>query len=189
MRIGLCGSHRTGKTTLATAVSEHLHAPFLKTETSEVFKQAGLDPARPMPFEKRMWIQDKVLDAAVALWRGAGSRFVTDRTPVDMMAYTLADVRGETEADFSRLSAYLERCFSSVNSFFDVLVVVRPGITLVYEEGKAALNRAYMEHLDYLILGLAGDERLKARVVRLGRGVASVPERVRAVFEGIGAGS
>ena len=189
MRIGLCGSHRTGKTTLAMALSGRLRVPFLKTGTSEVFRQSGLDPAMPMTFEKRMWIQDRVLDAAEAVWRGAEGGFVTDRTPVDMMAYALADVRGDTPADFSRMAGYLGRCFESANSFFDVLVVVQPGIELVYEEGKAALNLAYMEHLNYLMLGLAGDERLTARVVRLGRGAASVEERVKEVLEGLEGGA
>ncbi len=188
MRIGLCGSHRTGKTTLAMAISRRLATPFVKTGTSEVFRRFGLDPAAPISFEKRMWIQHRVLDAAEAVWREAGpGGFVTDRTPVDMMAYTLADAHGDTVADFSQLKAYLDRCFESANSFFDVLVVVQPGIALVYEEGKAALNRAYMEHLNYLVLGLASDERLKARVIRLGPGATGIEERVKKVLEGFGA--
>ncbi|MDA8171584.1 MAG: AAA family ATPase [Nitrospiraceae bacterium] len=186
MRIGLCGSHRTGKTTLAAAISRRAGMPFVQTVTSDVFRQFGLDPAKPLPFEKRLWIQDKVLEAAEAIWRQTSGGFVTDRTPVDMMAYTLADIQGATEADFGRLEAYLDRCFESANRFFDALVVVQPGIKLVHEEGKAALNRAYMEHLNYLVLGLASDRRLKARTICLGHGATGIEERVRTVLEALG---
>ncbi|MDA8088045.1 MAG: hypothetical protein M0Z75_15265, partial [Nitrospiraceae bacterium] len=104
----------------------------------------------------------------------------------DMMAYTLADIQGATGADFSRLEAYLDRCYESANRFFEALVVVQPGIRLVHEEGKAALNRAYMEHLNYLIIGLASDRRLKARMICLEHGPAAVEERVRTVLERLG---
>ncbi len=186
MRIGFCGSHRTGKTTLAEEVSRKAGMPFIRTCTSEVFRRAGLNPAAAMDFKKRLWIQTETLEAAKGIWEAAGKSFITDRTPLDMMAYTLADIQGATGADFNEVEGYLERCFSITNSFFDALVVVQPGIPLVHEQGKAALNRAYMEHLNYLILGLAADPRLTAAVIRLARGTVEMNERVRAVVEGLG---
>ena len=186
MRIGLCGSHRTGKTTLAKEVSRRTGTPFIRTCTSEVFRRAGLDPAATMDFKKRLWIQEETLEAARGIWEAAGKSFITDRTPVDMMAYMLGDIQGGTDADFNEVEKYLERCFSAVNSFFDALVVVQPGIPLVHEEGKAALNPAYMEHLNYLILGLTADPRLGAVVVRLERGTIAMDERARAVARGLG---
>ncbi len=186
MRIGLCGSHRTGKTTLAEAISREAGIPFVKTCTSEVFRRAGLDPASAMEFKKRLWIQDQTLEAAKKIWDAAGESFITDRTPVDMMAYTLGDIQGGTDADFNEVEDYLERCFSFTNGFFEALVVIQPGIPLVHEEGKAALNRSYMEHLNYLILGLADDPRLTARVIRLGRGTMGIRERAKTVIGGLG---
>ena len=110
--IGLCGSHRTGKTTLAKEVSCKTGLKFIQTSTSEVFAQNGLDPSEPMDFSTRIWIQNKVVSAAEEVWKGAGERFITDRTPIDMMAYTLADIDGASSVDFAVLSPNSSSPFS-----------------------------------------------------------------------------
>ncbi len=171
---------------MAEAISRRAGTPFIRTCTSEVFKRAGLDPAAAMEFEKRLWIQKETLEAAKGIWEAAGENFITDRTPLDMMAYLLGDIQGGTGADFNEVEGYLERCFTATNGFFDALVIVQPGIPLVHEQGKAALNHAYIEHLNYLVMGLAGDPRLGAKVIRLGRDTVEINERVRAVIEGLG---
>jgi hypothetical protein len=162
--LGLCGAHRTGKTTLAIALASHLNLPFVRTTTSQVFAELGLDPAEPMDFKTRLFVQNHVLDAAEQVWQNSVSPFVSDRTPIDMIAYTLGDIQGRTEVDFDLLSQYIHRCFVSTNKFFQNLAIVQPGITLVYEEGKAALNAAYIEHINILVIGLCNDSRLKAQV-------------------------
>jgi AAA+ superfamily predicted ATPase len=68
MNFGLCGGHRTGKTTLAQAIANQKNIPFIKTDTSAVFRKFGLDPALPMDFSTRLHIQHKVLEAAIAIW-------------------------------------------------------------------------------------------------------------------------
>ncbi|MFN6383158.1 MAG: AAA family ATPase, partial [Pseudanabaena sp.] len=86
--LGLCGAHRTGKTTLAIAISSDLNLPFVRTTTSQVFAQLGLDPAEPMDFQTRLFVQNHVLDAAEQVWQESASPFISDRTPIDMIAYT-----------------------------------------------------------------------------------------------------
>ncbi|HDN25598.1 MAG TPA: AAA family ATPase, partial [Thioploca sp.] len=152
-KIGLCGSHRTGKTTLAEALSKKMGIPFLKTSTSMVFKQHGLHPAQVLDFKTRLWIQHRVIEAAVAVWQTEKDSFVTDRTPIDFMAYTLADIQGATVVDFAELEAYLALCFEVANQCFTKLAVLQPAIPLVFEPGKASLNRAYMEHLNTIVQG------------------------------------
>jgi AAA domain len=182
MNIGLCGSHRTGKTTLAEAISQKTRMPFLRTVTSEVFQQCGLDPSSPMDFKKRLWIQHKILDAAEKIWQAEETQFITDRTPVDMMAYTLADIQGTTEVNFDELEGYLARCIDVTNAFFALLVLVQPGIPLMHEEGKAALNEGYLEHLNYMILGLCNDDRVRGTFVYLHRAMTSLDDRVNTVL-------
>jgi SpoVK/Ycf46/Vps4 family AAA+-type ATPase len=182
MNIGLCGSHRTGKTTLAEAISQKSGMPFVKTSTSEVFKEHGLDPSKSMDFQKRLWIQHKILDAAEKLWYAEKRQFITDRTPLDMAAYTLADIQGATEVDFFELEKYLERCFKTTNELFKILVLIQPGIPLMHEEGKAALNEGYLEHLNYLILGLCNDNRVKSRFVFLNRNVTTMEDRINLIL-------
>ena len=119
--IGLCGSHRTGKTTLAREIAEQTGREFIQTTTSEVFAENGINPSDPMDFSTRIWIQDKVVDAAVVIWSRASGPFVTDRTPLDMIAYTMADIQGKTEVDFDAFERYLDHCFSVTDRFFSEL--------------------------------------------------------------------
>lgn len=181
--IGLCGSHRTGKTTLAACVSKEAKIPFLQTTTSEVFAAHGLDPAAPMDFITRLRIQHEVVAAAEEIWGAARGPFVSDRTPIDMMAYTLADIQGATHVDFAQLAGYLDHCYQVTNSLFSHLVVVQPAIALVHEEGKAALNRAYMEHLNTLIIGLCRDERLRSRARLMPRTLIALEARLADLLE------
>ena len=185
MTIGLCGSHRTGKTTLAEEISQRTGIPFVRTSTSEVFREHGLDPSKPMEFDKRLWIQHKILDAAEKAWNSGHKQFITDRTPLDMAAYTLADIQGSTEVDFGELEGYLERCITVTNTCFQLLVLVQPGIPLVYETGKAALNEGYLEHLNFLILGLCNDDRIKSTFICLRRDVTDKEARVKKVMEAV----
>lgn len=181
--VGLCGSHRSGKTTLAREVAARTGMTFVQTATSQVFARNGLHPSAAMDFTTRLWIQHKVVEAAETVWQGAAGGFISDRTPIDMMAYTLADIQGDTAVDFAELAGYLDHCFAAANRYFSQLVVIQPSIPLVHEEGKAALNKAYMEHLNVLIKGLCCDERLACRVKFIERAVVDLDERVGQVLQ------
>jgi hypothetical protein len=180
MQIGICGSHRTGKTTLAEAISNRIGIPFLKTSTSAVFKQHGLDPAQPLDFKTRLWIQQRVIEAAVEVWKQ--EVFITDRTPLDFMAYTLAECQGDTVVDFQALEDYLNQCFEVTQQYFTNIVLVQPAIPLVYEPGKAALNRAYIEHLNIIITGLCNDERISCPFIIIKRDIISLEARIQRVL-------
>ncbi len=181
--LGLCGAHRTGKTTLAIALADRLNMPFVRTTTSQVFAQLGLDPAEPMDFQTRLFVQNHVLDAAQQVWQNSATPFISDRTPIDMIAYTLGDIQGKTEVDFDLLNQYIDRCFASTNQFFQNLVIIQPGIPLIYEEGKAALNAAYIEHINILVIGLCSDRRLVANVFCNAREAIDLEIRVLNIWE------
>jgi len=180
--LGLCGAHRTGKTTLAIAISNRLNIPFVRTTTSQVFARLGLDPAETMDFKTRLFVQNHVLDAAEQVWQNSSSPFISDRTPIDMIAYTLGDIQGKTEVDNDLLTQYIDRCFASTNKFFQNLAIIQPGIPLVYEEGKAALNAAYIEHINILVIGLCGDRRLKANVFCNSRDAIALDVRISKIL-------
>jgi predicted ATPase len=181
--LGLCGAHRTGKTTLAIALADRLNMPFVRTTTSQVFAQLGLDPAEPMDFQTRLFVQNHVLDAAQQVWQNSATPFISDRTPIDMIAYTLGDIQGKTEVDFDLLNQYIDRCFASTNQFFQNLAIIQPGIPLIYEEGKAALNAAYIEHINILVIGLCSDRRLVANVFCNAREAIDLEIRVLNIWE------
>ena len=179
--VGLCGAHRVGKTTLALAVAQVTHIPFLKTQTSHLFAERGLNPAIPMPFSTRLSIQEDILSAAQQVWNQEPGRFISDRTPLDMAAYTLADIQGTTAVHTASLIRYLDDCIAKTNRFFSTLIIVSPGIPLVAEPGKAALHEAYIEHIHTLVVGLCHDPRITASVFCIPRDVLSLEDRVKRV--------
>ncbi len=179
MNVGLCGAHRTGKTTLAMELATLHGVQFVRTRVSEIFRECGLHPAEPMDFATRLGIQFRLLEACENDWQSAGGNFITDRTPVDLMAYTLGDIQGETQVNETDFERYIERCFDAANRFFDTLIIIQPGIPLAAADGKAALNKAYIEHINSLIIGLCHDERLRCRVLSLPRAQTVLPERIK----------
>lgn len=181
--IGLCGAHRTGKTTLAMELAVLTGKQFVRTRVTEIFKQHGLHAAQDMDFQTRLDIQRHILEACEHDWLNASGDFITDRTPVDFLAYTLGDVQGKTEVNQTDFDRYIERCVDLTNQFFGTLVIVQPGIPLEAAEGKAALNKAYIEHVNSLVIGLCHDERVKSRIITLNRSVTDLSERIRIVLE------
>lgn len=182
--IGLAGSHRTGKSTLARVVAKRSGIPFIKTTTTEVFARLGLDPAAKMDFATRLDVQRRILRAYQEAWQSAHlahQPFITDRTPVDLLAYTFADIQGETQVNDAELELYVADCFEVTNRFFESLVLVQPGIPLIYAAGKAALNKAYIEHINTLIIGFCHDARLRVSVHILPREMTDMEARIEAI--------
>lgn len=181
--IGLVGAHRTGKTTLARKFSEKTGMPFVETSSSAVFKQMGYSPKVDYDFGTRLVIQNAILDDAVGKYREHTGMFVTDRTPLDMLAYTMADVQREnlTPEQTKQFVKYFHRCFEETNKRFMCLTLVQPGIEIVEEEGKAPANPSYMEHLNSLMLGFLVGEFNSTPHFYLPRTTKDLDERVSAL--------
>lgn len=187
MTIGLVGSHRVGKTTLAEAVSNDTDLPLILTSTSSVCRDMGIDPAVEMTFAKRMRLQNAILDHLELEWR-AELAFITDRTPIDCLMYTTADITSGTAVsakEYRLYKDYASRCFDLTNQLFSTLVVVQPGIPIIEDTSKAtaALNESYMEHLNIIAMGLVRDERIKAKSFYIHRQGLSMNHRVNAVMD------
>ena len=185
MIIGLSGSHRTGKTTLARTFAEKHGVQFLETSVSAIFKELGKDPALPMTFTERLDVQEVVLERLEMMYASADLKTgsITDRTPLDLIAYTMADAIGDAvpEDQQERFAAYVNRCFDVTSRYFCTVALVQPGIALVAAEGKAAMNVAYIEHLNTLFHGLMSDKRLTIQGYHLARESVSMERRMNAL--------
>jgi len=184
----LSGSHRVGKSTLAKAFSEKTGVPFVQTGASQVFQEMGLDPKVDYPLEVRLGIQKKILESFEKQCKPYSNKsFVTDRTPIDFMAYTLADCqRGNISDELSeKIGLYMEDCVNLTNWLFPVLIVVQPGIPLVEEKDKAPANIAYVEHINHLIMGLVVSEAIQSEHFYIPRHVIDLRERIDCMEYGL----
>jgi predicted ATPase len=185
MIASLIGAHRTGKTTLARHYAQKTGCLFLETSTSAVFAELGVDPAKPMDFKTRMNAQEKILETLEAQYRAVSLKHdvITDRSPLDMIAYTMGDAVGDAvpEDQQERFAKYIDKCFEVTNKYFGVVVLVQPGIAMEPTPGKAAANRAYCEHLNLLLKGVMGDDRLTIQGYHLKKTSVDLEKRFAAL--------
>lgn len=158
MIFGIAGSHRSGKTTLAKAVAEDLGIKFVSQSFGEAARRHGVDPVSPMTLLDRVRIQQTVLDEHIDLVRDTTEMIIVDRTPVDMLAYLLAEFHMQShlavpEPILDLVHQYKWLAIQSTGTYYDNLFVVQPLDTYAAEEGKPAINRAYQDHIQLLIDG------------------------------------
>lgn len=183
MTFGLVGSHRVGKTTLATRLSQDTDLPLVLTSTSAVFKAHGITLRESISTDDRLRVQDEILDAAIEAWSKEEGAFITDRTPIDMMAYTLADVSATTNHTPEQIAAmrtYMKRCFDAGNRFFRLYVLIQPGIPIIEDATNkvtGALNPIYMEHLNAVMQGLMMNPANEVNSLSLCRDVLDLDRR------------
>ncbi|CDL81035.1 AAA family ATPase [Xenorhabdus szentirmaii] len=89
-RLGLCGAQGSGKTTLAKAFSEQTDVPYFDSGVRHILKCNGFDCRAEMTLPEYFRMQKTVCKELIASY--PTESFVTDRTPIDVMAYTLAYV-------------------------------------------------------------------------------------------------
>ena len=181
--IGLLGPQRCGKSTLAKTYAEAHGIPFVETSASTVFKDMGLNPAKTYDFGTRMAVQEAILGRFNEQYFHAPSQAITDRTPLDLMAYTLSECLNETVPPNleDQLDRYIHRCFESLNNYFSIVMLIQPGIALVAQEGKAGISRGHIEHMNALMFGLMVDPRNRVPSYFMRRQYVSMTERMQAL--------
>lgn len=155
--LGLAGAHRTGKTTLAKAISESIGIPFVNLSFStEILKDMGLSSLDQInSIEQRLYYQLARMELTEKALTGWKEAFVTDRTPLDVAAYTMADF-GQMMSDKQIETAHtiMADAHRITNQRFRGLVYVYPGIPYEAAPNKPLPNTAYQEHIHVLIGGL-----------------------------------
>ena len=160
--IGLVGAHRTGKTTTAMVAAKQLGLKFVPIETSGVAKAMNHSFNDPCII-KQMGFQMRVLEHAMEEYDKAKTEFfITDRTPIDMLAYAYVNLNESniknsevgSEMIDEMYSQYAKCCYDTLNCYFGNLFYVQPGIPIKPEEGKGHPSAAYMDHLSAIMGGL-----------------------------------
>lgn len=154
---GIMGAHRTGKTTLAKALSKKNGLYFFQSSTTEIMAEGGFDPVGLMSPKERIEAQEWLLLRYMELAADAPRPFITDRTPIDMAAYTLAEVsmHNTSPALGERIDAYVRAAIMAAAGMFDTLMVARPLPSYEASPDKPPANLAYQSHVQILVEGMA----------------------------------
>lgn len=180
--MGLTGAHRTGKTTIAEHIVKHNELPFVVSSASAIAAEMGIDLTKPLSFSLRLAYQERILEVYEAMYEEQRDCFITDRTPLDLAAYLIADVPNDL-ADpmlIARTQLYIERCFAVTNRHFAMVMQIQPGIPYHAAPGKPLPNKAYQEAINTIILGLMYDDRLLVEIDVLDRSVTQLEDRIMA---------
>ncbi len=184
MIVGLCGAHRTGKTTLAREFAKkNTHFTAAETSVSAMMLSKGMDPALDYPIPQRLEMQHFILSELDTFYRNFDDSVVFDRTPLDAAAYLLADIqRGNVEPAVQKeVAEYVARAIDITNRRFTMLLFVPPVLRLVDAAGKAPAQPGYVEHISQIINGLRNDERCRVKHFTMPRSYVTVDIRVKAL--------
>ena len=152
----------------------------------------GKDPKVEYPIADRIAIQEAILHAFERQYADASRRYevwISDRTPIDLAGYMLADVQRSTLVGSlgvaNMVNDYVKRCLEVTNRCFSTVVLVQPGIPLVEEEGKAPCCPAFIEHLNALQAGLLLDQRLMTGHYMIPRRYTNLRDRIDSVAKAV----
>lgn len=185
MRLGFCGSHRSGKSTLAKLTSKEYNIPFIPSPASAIAASHGFNMASDNRLDTGMQMQWEIFDSVCAALETCS--YVTDRTPIDVAAYLLADATAGAGTLTSQEDAVLmvEKAIRETQRLFDVIILVPPVVNFVVEDGKPPMNPAYQEHHHFLCRGILFDEDLSVYWDEIKRDTFSLDLRMNFVRETI----
>jgi hypothetical protein len=181
--LGLLGSHRVGKSTLAKAFAMKTGALNIEMNISKIQKEIGYDSSnQSYDFDTRMIIQEHVLKRLEEIYAEyQGEDAVCDRTPLDLVGYTMLAVSDSlSEAQGERLLRYIEDCITLTNKVFTAIVLVQPGIPLSEAVTSAKSNLGLMEKLNLIYLGLITDERTTVPHFYIPKDMTNLDHRLKA---------
>lgn len=153
---GISGPARAGKSTTACDVAEKMGLPYVDARIKGISKDLGLDLVGLIDPAQRLVAQNLLLDAYLELLKSAPRPAITDRTPLDMAVYMMAEINMHSDPELGKgAQKYVERCIHAVEQHFDAIILLSPLKLYVVEEGSAPANRGYQYHTHFLIHGIA----------------------------------
>lgn len=153
---GISGVHGSGKTTLAKELAKVYGFPYVESTARKLFADRSLDVNAPLELDERLTLQEFILEAAVRDYDRIEGPFVTDRTPLDFLAYMMAEV---SRAGFPSTQledafiAFRENCIAALNRYFEGVIILPPGLPYVPEPGRAKESAGFAEHYTTLLIG------------------------------------
>ncbi len=149
----IAGSHRSGKTTLAKELAARNGLKFLQTDVSDVFVELGLSPKQPLSYPLRLQVQEAILTRLENLYARQTAPFIADRSPYDVMGYTMAEIQRDT-LDPKLLGTtrdHFARAARIGNQYIKVVFFLDPLPMPAEADTSAQACPLYMEHVSLCI--------------------------------------
>ena len=174
--IYLSGTHRTGKTYLATFAAHCLCINFKEANLSEVYSQLDVSPKESLTPTMYLPVQELMLARMNSSY--IKSARIVDRSHVDLAAYAIYHVRNNPELN-SWLTDYVERCLNSIDK--DAVIVHVPLSTLNIEDTAKSFTKDSAQAIEDILQGLYLHPLLKAKVVHIPVETTKIYERVQVI--------
>lgn len=176
--IYLSGTHRTGKSYLATIAAHCLNINFKEANLSEVYSQLNTLPQTSLAPTMYLPIQELMLARMNSSYMQSAR--IVDRSHVDLAAYAIYHVRNNPELD-SWLTDYVERCMNSIHK--DAVIVSVPLSSLDIEDASKSFSKDSAQAIQDILQGLYLHPLLKAKVVHIPVEATKVYERVQVIAD------
>lgn len=164
MIYGLIGASGSGKTTLAKAVAETLDVAYVPSSITESARRHGFDAVGALSLPDRVKLQFHLLEDHLELIDKAPRPMITDRTPIDMVAYLLAEFDMHSHDTFEANDDTLHEVerysfLGRQTTVFHYDHVFMLGRLMHYEADakRPAVNPAYHRHTELIMKGLLAE--------------------------------
>ena len=185
--LGLTGSHRSGKSTLAKAVAKEMNVNFMEHNAAgNILKGMNLSLNENWTLHDRFEFQVKLLDAFEEALKGQKESFISDRTPIDIAAYMYCEVQkagdamGSLDGDIEDL---LKRAYEITNRFYGCVVHVPVALPYIAVEGKPLPLISYQKQHGFISTGMMMTQELKIPVYFMAEEVLSMRKRIDYIFQ------
>lgn len=176
--IYLSGTHRTGKTYLATIAAHCLNINFKEAHLSEVYSQLNVSPQDTLTPTMYLPIQELMLARMNSSY--INSARIVDRSHLDLAAYAIYHVRNNPELE-SWLTDYVNRCMNSIHK--DAVIVSVPLSALDIEDASKSFTKDSAQAIQDILQGLYLHPLLKAKVVHIPVETTKIYERVQVIAD------
>ena len=174
--IYLSGTHRTGKSYLATIAAHCLNINFKEANLSKVYRQLSISPKESLIPTMYLPVQELMLARMNSSY--INSARIVDRSHVDLAAYAIYHVRNNPELSLW-LTDYVERCMNSIPK--DAVIVSVPLSSLNIEDASKSFSKDSAQAIQDILQGLYLHPMLKAKVVHIPVETTKIYERVQVI--------
>jgi deoxyadenosine/deoxycytidine kinase len=154
LRIGICGAHGTGKTTLLNEISKTHNIPPLQRLIRSFYENIGINNFELLPKDVRNPIQNYLLINQIENENKTEGDFVSDRTAVDYISHTVLD----TNKSLSELDIYKNLIKERLARYTHIIYCpvefeVEEEFLRAALDKRAEIDKIIKQHLDLWIAG------------------------------------